>query len=78
MDRPRHPAGMAERTAWRICRDKGWWSVFGKRRGRGKNVKEGPPVLDDRVRRDFTTAPACGHALPEPQPRVPRVVGVDE
>ncbi|MEU8591998.1 IS3 family transposase [Streptomyces sp. NPDC048664] len=45
---------MAERTAWRICRDNRWWSVFGKRRGRGKNVKAGPPVHDDRVRRDFT------------------------
>ncbi|GGQ97156.1 integrase [Streptomyces griseorubens] len=48
---------MAERTAWRICRDNGWWSVFGKRKGRGKNAKAGPPVHDDRVRRDFT-APA--------------------
>ncbi|CAM5603279.1 hypothetical protein Sdia_36900 [Streptomyces diastaticus subsp. diastaticus] len=30
-----HTAGepMAERTAWRICRDNGWWSAFGKRRG---------------------------------------------
>jgi hypothetical protein len=45
---------MAERTAWRICRDNGWWSVFGKRRGRGKNAKAGPPVHDDLVRRDFT------------------------
>jgi hypothetical protein len=27
-------AGMAERTAWRICRDNRWWSVFGKKRGR--------------------------------------------
>ncbi|MEU6874839.1 IS3 family transposase [Streptomyces sp. NPDC046751] len=45
---------MAERTAWRICRDNGWWSAFGKRRGRGKNAKAGPPVHDDRVRRDFT------------------------
>jgi len=45
---------MAERTAWRICRDNGWWSVFGKRRGRGKNAKDGPPVHDDRVRRDST------------------------
>jgi len=32
---------MADRTAWRICRDKRWWSVFGKRRGRIK--KAGPP-----------------------------------
>ncbi|MFF8036370.1 IS3 family transposase [Streptomyces sp. NPDC016626] len=48
---------MAERSGWRICRDNGWWSVFGKRKGRGKNAKAGPPVHDDRVRRDFT-APA--------------------
>lgn len=45
---------MAERTAWRICRDNGWWSAFGKRRGRGKNAKSGPPVHDDLVRRNFT------------------------
>lgn len=45
---------MAERTAWRICRDNGWWSAFGKRRSRGKNAKSGPPVHDDLVRRDFT------------------------
>jgi hypothetical protein len=47
---------MAERTAWRICRDNGWWSAFGKRRGRGKNAEAGPPVHDDLVRRDFTVA----------------------
>ncbi|MFE2802615.1 IS3 family transposase [Streptomyces olivaceus] len=44
----------AVRTAWRICRDPGWWSAFGKRRGRGKNAKAGPPVHDDLVRRNFT------------------------
>ena len=43
---------MAERTAWRICSDNGWWSVFGKKRG--KNGKAGPPVHDDLVERDFT------------------------
>ncbi|MGA5278655.1 IS3 family transposase [Streptomyces cellulosae] len=47
---------MAERTAWRICRNNGWWSAFGKRRGRGKNAKSGPPVQDDLVRREFTAA----------------------
>ncbi|MEW1905165.1 IS3 family transposase [Streptomyces sp. NPDC086147] len=47
-------AAMADRTAWRICRDNRWWSVFGKKRGRGK--KAGPPVHDDLVLRDFTTA----------------------
>ncbi|MDQ0938345.1 putative transposase [Streptomyces sp. V1I1] len=45
-------AGMADRTAWRICRDNRWWSVFGKNRSRTK--KAGPPVHDDLVRRDFT------------------------
>ncbi|QNE23507.1 IS3 family transposase [Streptomyces sp. INR7] len=45
-------ATMADRTAWRICRDNRWWSAFGKKRGRGK--KAGPPVHDDLVRRDFT------------------------
>lgn len=45
-------AGMADRTAWRICRDNRWWSVFGMKRGRTKRA--GPPVHDDLVRRDFT------------------------
>lgn len=43
---------MAERTAWRICTDNKWWSIFGKKRG--KNGKTGPPVHDDLVERDFT------------------------
>ena len=44
---------MCERSAWRICRDNGWWSVFGKKRAtNGK--KPGPPVHDDLVERDFT------------------------
>ncbi|MFI8365197.1 IS3 family transposase [Streptomyces sp. NPDC085612] len=33
-------------------RDNRWWSVFGKKRGRGGRA--GPPVHDDLVRRDFT------------------------
>ena len=44
---------MAERTAWRICANNGWWSVFGKRK-RGTNGKVGPPVYDDLVGRDST------------------------
>jgi putative transposase len=37
---------MAARTAWRICSSNGWWSAFGKKRG--KNGKRpGPPVHDD-------------------------------
>jgi transposase InsO family protein len=43
---------MADRTAWRICRDHGWWSVFGKKRRNGKTP--GPPVHDDLVNRVFT------------------------
>jgi putative transposase len=45
-----------DRTVWRICRDRGWWSAFGKPR-RGKTSKPGTPAHDDLVRRAFT-APA--------------------
>ncbi len=44
---------MCERSAWRICRDNGWWSAFGKTRGKN-GKKPGPPVHDDLVERDFT------------------------
>ncbi|MDV8009542.1 IS3 family transposase [Rhodococcus sp. IEGM 1318] len=44
-----HP--MTERTAWRICSDNGWWSVFGKKRG--KSGRPGPAVHDDHVKRNF-------------------------
>ena len=44
---------MCERTAWRICRDNRWWSVFGKKRGKNRK-RPGPPVHDDLVQRDFT------------------------
>jgi transposase InsO family protein len=44
---------MADRTAWKICSDLGWWSLFGKKRGRS-GKKPGPPVHDDLVMRDFT------------------------
>ncbi len=55
-------AVMADRTAWRICRDNRWWSVFGKKRGKGR--KAGPPVHDDLVRRDFTAT--CANRLGSP------------
>ena len=45
---------MADRTAWRICSDNRWWSVFGKKKRRGKGRTVGPPVHDDLVKRDFT------------------------
>jgi len=40
---------MAERTAWRICSQQGWWSAFGKpKRGKANQKgKPGPPVHDD-------------------------------
>jgi putative transposase len=44
---------MAERTAWKICSQLGWWSAFGKKRVRN-GKKPGPPVHDDLVERDFT------------------------
>ena len=37
---------MADRTAWRICSGNGWWSAFGKKRGRN-GKRPGPPVHDD-------------------------------
>jgi putative transposase len=48
---------LADRTAWRICRDNGWFSVFGKKR-RGKKAKVGTAAHDDLVRRDFTASAA--------------------
>lgn len=45
---------MADRTAWRICSQQSWWSVFGKRRARGKNHRPGPAVHDDLVKREFS------------------------
>lgn len=44
---------MANRTAWRICSENGWWSAFGKKRGKNGR-KPGPPVHEDLVQRDFT------------------------
>ena len=55
-------ADMSARTAWKICSDNGWWSAFGKKRGKN-GKKPGPPVHNDlcavtddkgRVRHEFT------------------------
>lgn len=40
--------GMADRTAWRICSQLGWWSAFGKKRGRN-GKKPGPLAHEDLV-----------------------------
>lgn len=45
---------MADRTAWRICHDNQWFSVFGQRTARGSSIRPGPAVHDDLVQRDFT------------------------
>jgi transposase InsO family protein len=45
---------MADRTAWRICSENGWWSVFGKKKPYAKARKAGAPAHDDLVAREFT------------------------
>jgi putative transposase len=37
---------MADRTAWKICSQHGWFSAFGKKRG-ANGKRPGPPVHDD-------------------------------
>jgi len=44
---------VSDRVVWRICRDMGWWSVFGKPKAR-KASTPGTPAHDDHVRRNFT------------------------
>jgi putative transposase len=55
---------MAERTAWRICSELGWWSAFGKKRDKN-GKKPGPPIHDDLVQRDFTADAANRLWLPD-------------
>ena len=45
---------MCDRTAWSLCRDNQWWSVFGKQKAQGQSKRPGPAVHDDLVERDFT------------------------
>lgn len=42
-----------DRRVWRICRDNGWWSVFGKPKNRRKGPP-GTPAHDDLVHRNFS------------------------
>jgi putative transposase len=46
-------AGVSDRVVWRICRDNGWWSRFGKPKRR-KASPPGAASHHDLVRRDFT------------------------
>jgi putative transposase len=50
-----HGHAFADRTAWRICSDNRWFSVFGKKK-HGRKVRPSAPAHDDLVRRDFTAA----------------------
>ena len=42
-----------DRTVWAICSANGWWSAFGKKRGKN-GKKPGPPAHADLVEHDFT------------------------
>jgi transposase InsO family protein len=42
----------SERRVWRLCSQQRLWSLHAKKRG--LNRKAGPPVHDDRVRREFS------------------------
>jgi putative transposase len=42
-----------ERTIWKVCSTNGWWSSFGKKKGRRKPAKVHTPAHDDLVRRRF-------------------------
>jgi transposase InsO family protein len=44
----------SERRVWRLCSQQRLWSLHAKKRG--LNRKAGPPVHDDRVRREFSAA----------------------
>jgi transposase InsO family protein len=43
---------ISERRVWRLCSQQRLWSLHSKKRG--LNRKAGPPVHDDRVKREFT------------------------
>jgi putative transposase len=43
-----------ERTVWKVCSQNGWWSSFGKKKGRKKTAKVHTPAYDDLVRRQFS------------------------
>jgi len=43
---------VGERRVWRLCSDQKLFSAHSKKRGKG--TRPGPPVHDDRVRRDFS------------------------
>ena len=51
-----HRAGVrvGENRVQRLCSAQRLWSVFAKKRGRGR--RPGPPVHDDLVARDFTAS----------------------
>lgn len=42
-----------DRTVWARCTQNSWWSVFGKKKGKG-GKRPGPPAHDDLVNRGLT------------------------
>src|SRR5699024_226769 len=46
---------VSDRVVWRICRDMGWWSCFGKPKARNRS-KPGTPAHDDLVLRRFSAS----------------------
>ena len=52
---------MADRTAWRICRDNGWWSAFGKKRGKdGKRPARRCTTTSSAATSPPTARTGCG------------------
>ena len=47
---------MSRRTAWALCAQAGLVSNTQRRKGKGKPGKQGPPVFDDLVQRQFRAA----------------------
>ena len=62
---------MAERTAWKLCSGLGWWSAFGKKRGKQRQEagatgprRPGPTRLHRRRRRTSSGWPTSPSTAP--------------
>ena len=45
---------MADRTAWRICSDNGWWSAFGKKKAAARTARPARRSTTTWCSREFT------------------------
>lgn len=57
---------MAERTGWRIYSTNGWWSAFGKKRG--KHGKKPQPPVHDNLCADVDRHRVTRHEFSPPTP----------